>query len=182
MLDLNTSLERLAAVAVVFLTGVLIGSVPITAEAVIIGALLIFVVRPVSVALTLFRTDTTLTQRVLIGWFGVRGVGSLYYLGYAATHGLAESDVRRLGAVVLFSIAASVVVHGISVTPLMNWYEAHRRAHHTHENRFRLTRHPVRYVALAVDYDVTWPPWDGLLRKRCTRSSGSRPAVVRSYL
>jgi NhaP-type Na+/H+ or K+/H+ antiporter len=128
LLDLNTSLERLAVVAIVFLTGVLIGSVPISAEAVVIGALLILVVRPVSVALTLFRTDTTLAHRALIGWFGVRGVGSLYYLGYAATHGLAESDVRRLAAVVLFSIATSVVVHGISVTPLMKWYEAHRHA------------------------------------------------------
>lgn len=127
MLDLNASLERLAEVGIVFLTGVLIGTVPLTAEAVIIGALLLFVVRPVSVALTLFRTDTTLTHRALIGWFGVRGVGSLYYLAYAASHGLAESDIRRLTAIVLFCIAASVVVHGISVTPLMRWYDAHRR-------------------------------------------------------
>jgi NhaP-type Na+/H+ or K+/H+ antiporter len=128
MLDLNTSLERLAEVGIVFLTGVLIGTVPLTAEAVIIGVLLLFVVRPASVALTLFRTDTTIAHRALIGWFGVRGVGSLYYLAYAASHGLAGSDIPRLGAIVLFCIAASVVVHGISVTPLMRWYDTHRRS------------------------------------------------------
>jgi NhaP-type Na+/H+ or K+/H+ antiporter len=128
MLDLNTSLERLAEVGIVFLTGVLIGTVAITAEAVVIGALLILAVRPLSVALTLCHTDTTLMHRALIGWFGVRGVGSLYYLAYAGAHGVAAPDLRRVGSIVLFSIAASVIVHGLSVTPLMRWYDAHRRA------------------------------------------------------
>jgi sodium/hydrogen antiporter len=128
MLDLNTSLERLAEVGIVFLAGVLIGTLPITAEAVVIGTLLLLVVRPVSIALTVCGTDTTLMHRALIGWFGVRGVGSLYYLGYAGAHGLAAADVQRLGSIVLFTIAASVIVHGISVTPLMRWYDPHRRS------------------------------------------------------
>jgi NhaP-type Na+/H+ or K+/H+ antiporter len=127
MLDLNSSLERLAEVGVVFLTGVLIGTVGLTTEAVMLGALLIFIVRPASIALTLWGSDTTLMHRALIGWFGVRGVGSLYYLGYAGSHGIAEPDIRRVGAVVLVTIFMSVVVHGISVTPLMRWYDAHRR-------------------------------------------------------
>jgi NhaP-type Na+/H+ or K+/H+ antiporter len=127
MLDLNTSLERLAEVGIVFLTGVLIGTVPITAEAVVIVALLLLVVRPLSIAITLYGTDTTFMHRALIGWFGVRGVGSLYYLGYAAAQGVAEADVRRLAPIVLYSIAASVIVHGVSVTPLMRWYDEHRR-------------------------------------------------------
>jgi NhaP-type Na+/H+ or K+/H+ antiporter len=127
MLDLNSSLERLAEVGVVFLTGVLIGTVGLTTEAVMLGALLLFVVRPASIALTLWGSDTTLMHRALIGWFGVRGVGSLYYLGYAGSHGIAAPDIRRVGAVVLVTIFMSVVVHGISVTPLMRWYDAHRR-------------------------------------------------------
>jgi NhaP-type Na+/H+ or K+/H+ antiporter len=127
MLDLNSSLERLAEVGVVFLTGVLIGTVGLTTEAVMLGALLIFIVRPASIALTLWGSDTTLMHRALIGWFGVRGVGSLYYLGYAGSHGIAAPDIRRVGAVVLVTIFMSVVVHGVSVTPLMRWYDAHRR-------------------------------------------------------
>jgi NhaP-type Na+/H+ or K+/H+ antiporter len=98
-----------------------------TAEAVVIGALLLLVVRPASVAATLPGTDTTLMHRGLIAWFGVRGVGSLYYLAYASAHGLEPADTRRLAAIVLFCIAASIVVHGISVTPLMRWYDARRR-------------------------------------------------------
>ena len=127
MLDLNSSLERLAEVGVVFLTGVLIGTVALTTEAVMLGALLLFIVRPASIALTLWGSDTTLMHRVLIGWFGVRGVGSLYYLGYAGAHGIAAPDIRRVGAIVLVTIFMSVVVHGVSVTPLMRWYDAHRR-------------------------------------------------------
>ena len=127
MLDLNSSLERLAEVGVVFLTGVLIGTVALTTEAVMLGALLLFIVRPASIALTLWGSDTTLMHRVLIGWFGVRGVGSLYYLGYAGAHGIAAPDIQRVGAIVLVTIFMSVVVHGVSVTPLMRWYDAHRR-------------------------------------------------------
>ena len=128
MLDLNTSLERLAEVSVVFLTGVLVGMVHLTTEALLIGALLHLIIRPASIALTLWRSDTTLTHRALIGWFGVRGVGSLYYLGYAGAHGVAAPEIQQLGTIVLVTIAMSVIVHGVSVTPLMRWYDAHRRA------------------------------------------------------
>jgi NhaP-type Na+/H+ or K+/H+ antiporter len=128
MLDLNSSLERLAEVGVVFLTGVLIGSSGVTMEAVLFAALLLFVVRPVSIALTLWRTNTTPMHRALIGWFGVRGVGSLYYLGYAGAHGIAGAEIQHIGAIVLVTIFMSVIVHGISVTPLMRWYDSHRRA------------------------------------------------------
>jgi NhaP-type Na+/H+ or K+/H+ antiporter len=55
-------------------------------------------------------------------WFGIRGIGSLYYLTYAIVHGLEEETARDLTAIVLVTIAVSVAVHGISVTPLMRRY------------------------------------------------------------
>jgi NhaP-type Na+/H+ or K+/H+ antiporter len=62
------------------------------------------------------------SQRRLTSWFGIRGIGSIYYLMFAVTHGLPEPLARPLIGITLTTIAASIVVHGISVTPLMNRY------------------------------------------------------------
>jgi NhaP-type Na+/H+ or K+/H+ antiporter len=57
-----------------------------------------------------------------MSWFGIRGIGSVYYLMFAENHGLPDGVAWRLLALVLTTIAVSVVVHGTSVTPLMAWY------------------------------------------------------------
>jgi sodium/hydrogen antiporter len=46
------------------------------------------VIRPLSILLILARTATTPVQRGLMGWFGIRGIGSLYYLSYVLSHGV----------------------------------------------------------------------------------------------
>jgi NhaP-type Na+/H+ or K+/H+ antiporter len=53
----------------------------------------------------------------------VRGVGSLYYLAYAMQHGVEGDVAHRLTGITLTVISASVIVHGVSVTPLMNVYQ-----------------------------------------------------------
>ena len=68
------------------------------------------------------------SQRGLIGWFGIRGIGSLYYLTYAMNHGLAPELAATLVALVLSVVVVSIVVHGISVTPLMTSTSAASRA------------------------------------------------------
>jgi len=57
-----------------------------------------------------------------MSWFGIRGIGSFYYLAYALEHG-PRADVLPLVPLALAVVTASVVVHGISATPLMNWYQ-----------------------------------------------------------
>jgi len=54
-----------------------------------------------------------------IGWFGIRAIGSIYYLTYAIAHGLPDALAQRVAAIVV-----SILVHGISDTPLMVRYEA----------------------------------------------------------
>jgi hypothetical protein len=46
----------------------------------------------------------------------------MYYLMFAVVHGMRESDARMLIGTTLAVITASVVAHGVSVTPLMNKY------------------------------------------------------------
>ncbi len=57
-----------------------------------------------------------------MGWFGIRGIGSLYYLSYALRHRPAD-DVKRLISIVVTIIALSVLLHGISGQPLLQRYE-----------------------------------------------------------
>jgi len=91
------------------------------------GQLLFFVARPVSVWLGLTGAITvSRDQRAMISWFGIRGVGSIFYLMYAINHGLPESLAKELIAFTLTTVAASVVLHGISVTPLMSLYVRRR--------------------------------------------------------
>jgi hypothetical protein len=86
------------------------------------------VIRPVAVLVGLVRSQTSKSQRGLIGWFGIRGIGSLFYLAYAIDHGLAPEEAETMTALVLSVIVVSIVVHGISVTPLMAFYERRKVA------------------------------------------------------
>ena len=85
--------------------------------------LLLLVIRPVSAAIGLHGADVARPQRLLIAWFGIRGIGSLFYLAYALEHGLGGSAADEIVALTLATIAVSVVVHGVSVTPLMTRYD-----------------------------------------------------------
>jgi sodium/hydrogen antiporter len=94
--------------------------------------------------LGLVGTGLSGARRGLIGWFGVRGVGSLYYLAYAISHGVPPELARDLADVVLVTVAVSIVVHGVSVTPLMDWYGTRGG---------RAASAPGREAALAGDED-----------------------------
>ncbi len=84
---------------------------------------LFFLARPLAVWLTLRPGGGAPIQRRLAMWFGVRGIGSLYYLTYAANHGLPAPLAERLTAITFTTVVASLVLHGVSVTPLMKRYE-----------------------------------------------------------
>lgn len=79
----------------------------------VIGFGLILVIRPLAGMLGLVRTSLSLRERAVVAIYGVRGIGSLYYLGYAATH-LEFVDEGALWALVAFTIFASTVLHGLT--------------------------------------------------------------------
>lgn len=124
VLGFNEQLERVGEVAVVVTIGALLWAVPWQREAIWFVPLLLVVIRPLSVAVGLAgAARVRSSRRWLLGWFGIRGIGSLYYLMYAANHGLAPALADRLTGLTLATVVASIVVHGISVTPLMAVYE-----------------------------------------------------------
>jgi NhaP-type Na+/H+ or K+/H+ antiporter len=93
-----------------------------TPQTVAFVAILLLILRPLAVSCGLLGSDLSGTQRALIGWFGIRGIGSLYYLMYAIQHGLPDEPARTLANLTLATVAVSIVVHGVSVTPLMGAY------------------------------------------------------------
>lgn len=127
MQGFNEQLERVAEVAVVLVVGAMLAYTDLPAGAVWFAPLLFLVVRPVSVWLGLLGAPVSQDQRVMISWFGIRGIGSIYYLMYAINHGLSAVLAEQMVGLTLVMVAISIVLHGISVTPLMNLY-ARRKA------------------------------------------------------
>ena len=122
VLGFSEQLERIGAVALVVLVGALLSYAEWTWEALWFVPVVLLIIRPVSVWIGLLGAEVAPVQRKMIAWFGIRGIGSLYYLMFAETHGLPDNASWRLLALTLTTIAVSVVVHGMSVTPLMERY------------------------------------------------------------
>jgi sodium/hydrogen antiporter len=122
VLGFNEQLERICEVAVVILIGTLLLPSSIPRSAVWFIPLLLVVIRPMAALPSLWRSNTTRLQKIMICWFGIRGVGSMYYLMYGITMGVEPSTARLLIGVTLATVATSIIVHGLSVTPMMKHY------------------------------------------------------------
>jgi NhaP-type Na+/H+ or K+/H+ antiporter len=99
----------------------------LTWRAVALVLALFLVIRPVAVELSLLGSRAERAERRMMSWFGIRGIGTIYYLAYAIEHG-PRDDVVPLAPYALAVVAASVFVHGMSATPLMKRYRRSRRA------------------------------------------------------
>lgn len=127
----NEQLERIVEVAIVVIVGGMLTLIELPAGAIAYVALLLLVVRPIAVWLGLAGLKMPRDQRFLIGWFGIRGIGSIYYMLYAIGQGLPVALAQQMTSIVLTAVATSIVLHGISVTPLMSFYSARRRRRRT---------------------------------------------------
>jgi sodium/hydrogen antiporter len=126
VLGFTLDLERLAELTVMVVIGSLLTRAAFSVETVLVALFLMFVARPAAVWLTTLRSALSGHQRRLAAWFGIRGIGSMYYLAYAFAHGAATSQTRFVADAVLVSITLSVLLHGSSATPMMRWYRKAR--------------------------------------------------------
>lgn len=115
-------LERLSEVLLILLIGGMLFIDSWSWPAVGFALFLFIVVRPVSVMVGLIGTATPWNIRGMVGWFGVRGIGSLYYLMYAIQHGLPDELALQLIHLTLMVVTLSILVHGVSVKPLMEHF------------------------------------------------------------
>lgn len=78
-----------------------------------IGLVLVFVIRPLVGWYSLTNTALRGRKRLVVSFYGVRGIGSVYYLAYAGHHVQLVNEYA-LWATVAFTIVLSTVVHGLT--------------------------------------------------------------------
>lgn len=113
-------LERLSELLLVFLIGGMLSVQFFNWQTITLAAFLFTVARPISVFLSLVCTSTTWRLRCMTGWFGVRGIGSIYYLMYAIQHGLPEYIAKQMIQMTLVVVTLSILIHGTSIKPLIS--------------------------------------------------------------
>jgi NhaP-type Na+/H+ or K+/H+ antiporter len=126
----SESIERLFSAALLVLLGgaVVDGALgALTWAGAAVGLAVVLVVRPVAAWLALLRTGLRSGERWALAFFGIRGIGSVYYLAHALNEG-EFGDAEELWAITSFVILVSVVVHGISAAPVMKRVDARREA------------------------------------------------------
>lgn len=134
-LEFLERIEKLMEVGTILLLGSILRFLPMVAfagDSLIVAGLLLFVIRPLGAWISTIGANSPLDAssnrlhpktRWLIGWFGIRGVGSIYYLCYAFGEGLKDQLGEQVAWITYTTIVISVFLHGISSTPLMKWYE-----------------------------------------------------------
>lgn len=80
---------------------------------VLIGLALIFLIRPLIGWFSLSGANLPARERLIVAAYGVRGIGSIYYLAYAGHH-IELVNEEQLWATIAFTILTSTVVHGLT--------------------------------------------------------------------
>lgn len=119
-------IERLVEAGMVLAVGVALSGIGATGWQVGFALALVLLVRPVAVLMVVRGHRMTPHQRQLVAWFGIRGVGALYYLAFVLTHGVSGDLAESLAAATLACVAVSIVLHGVSATPMMARYQRRR--------------------------------------------------------
>ncbi|MDS0260268.1 cation:proton antiporter [Haloarcula sp. S1CR25-12] len=136
--DFAVVVERLLmALVLVLFGGAIAGGLlaPLTLQAALVGVVLVLGIRPVAGLLSFVGSGAPWPERLVVSFFGIRGVGSFYYL----SHALAESSFQEIEFVVAatelwafvgFVVLLSIVLHGVSSSPVMDafdrWKETQR--------------------------------------------------------
>ena len=121
MHDITEQVERIAMMALLLLFGGALVSgllVPLRWQDLLAAVVIILLVRPAAglIGLTNFPADRA--EKLTLAFFGIRGVGSFYYLAYAINH-VEFAEAERLWAVVGLVALLSILLHGLTVTPVM---------------------------------------------------------------
>ncbi|NNH68530.1 hypothetical protein HLB23_01305 [Nocardia uniformis] len=89
-----------------------------------LGVLLVFGFRPAAAWLSLQRCHgMDGKERAVTAFFGIRGIGSIYYVAYGMTHTDLHAEADAIWAVAAFTIVLSIIVHGASAGWVMTHLE-----------------------------------------------------------
>jgi sodium/hydrogen antiporter len=120
--DFAESVDELAKGALLLMVGALIpwsGLWSLRWETLAFALVLMVILRPGLTMLATAGGRFTGEERVYWAWFGIRGIGSLYYLTYALGHGVEGAAAETLFIVTIGTVLASVLLHGLTVRPVL---------------------------------------------------------------
>ena len=115
VLKIATRVERAATLCVVVLLGAMGSEMDFRLRVFAFAALLLALIRPISVRLGL---SATTPHRKQLEWIGVRGTASLYCLAFAMNHGLGGRFGHQLVGITLLVVAGSIIAHGLTASPV----------------------------------------------------------------
>lgn len=124
--DFAEEIERLLTVLLLVLFGGAVATgmlEPLTWEAAAVGVALVLLVRPGAGMIALSGRKEPFRERLTIAFFGIRGIGSLYYLAYGINHGDFPNE-ELLWALVGLIVLFSVLLHGVTASPVMHRLDA----------------------------------------------------------
>jgi len=90
------------------------------APALLLAIIVVIIARPLLINFVLLKANISRTARAFIGWFGPRGLSSLLFALLVVHAGV--KDAEQLFAITGVVVLVSVIIHGISATPLSAWY------------------------------------------------------------
>lgn len=121
MHDVTEQIERLAMMVVLLLFGGalvsgLLGALTWVDVGIAVAVLLL--VRPAAGLIGMIGLKASLSEKLTLAFFGIRGIGSFYYLAYALNQ-VPIQNAGRLWAIVGLIVLLSILLHGLTVTPIM---------------------------------------------------------------
>jgi NhaP-type Na+/H+ or K+/H+ antiporter len=123
---MTEQIERLAMMIVLLLFGGALVSgllAPLQWVDVAAAAAILLVIRPVTGLIGLAGFKASWAEKLTLAFFGIRGVGSFYYLAYGMNH-MELADAERLWAILGLVVLLSILLHGLTVTPIMRRLDA----------------------------------------------------------
>jgi NhaP-type Na+/H+ or K+/H+ antiporter len=127
-LNFTMQIEKLMEVGAILLLGALLRveqGLEFAVEAAVIAIALLLIIRPVGAWLSTMNDRLHPSTRLLFGWFGIRGIGSIYYLSYAVSEGLPGNITAELRWITYLTVVISIVLYGVTAEPLIAWHEHH---------------------------------------------------------
>jgi NhaP-type Na+/H+ or K+/H+ antiporter len=120
--EFTEQIERLLTAFLLFLVGGYLAGGGLNAlswPAALLGLLLVLAVRPVTAWVSQIGLSTGPREKIVISAFGIRGIGSVFYLAYALGQGDFSGLADQLWSLIAFTILVSVVLHGVTATPVI---------------------------------------------------------------
>jgi sodium/hydrogen antiporter len=125
-MEFTEQIEKLLEITAIVILGTVLLFEPMfkyAGQSLLVAALLFLVIRPLGVWLSTLGGGLPKNTRNLMGWFGIKGLGSIYYLTYALGEGVTGETAEQIAWITYTVVVLSIIIYGVSAYPLMAWYE-----------------------------------------------------------